>query len=191
MRSALLVTALFFACSSSAPRAPDAAPQASTSPSASPVAPGPVRTPAVASDHPLYGRVEGTSFKNTCAADADCKTGGCSTEVCSAEEGVNSTCELPVEGFPGKGTACGCVSGACIWYVGEGAPVPTAAQCGDATCAAGQTCVSYYGIAGPRGPKFTSCERTCGEGDPECPAGESCITIADGPGQVCRAARKN
>jgi hypothetical protein len=53
------------------------------------------------------------------------------------------------------------------------------------TCAKGLTCVSYYGIAGARGPQFKSCEIKCTT-DTNCPAGHKCITIADGPGQVCR-----
>jgi hypothetical protein len=55
----------------------------------------------------------------------------------------------------------------------------------DGKCAAGLTCVRFYGIAGPRGPQLTSCEIRCGS-DGSCPRGQSCITIADGPGQVCR-----
>jgi hypothetical protein len=45
--------------------------------------------------------------------------------------------------------------------------------------------VKYYGIAGPRGPQFSSCEIRC-DGKEGCPTGLDCITIADGPGQVCR-----
>jgi hypothetical protein len=66
------------------------------------------------------------------------------------------------------------------------APLPQQGQpCAEGRCAAGLTCVDYYGIAGPRGPRFTSCEIRCGSGGP-CPAGQQCITIADGPGTVCR-----
>lgn len=57
-------------------------------------------------------------------------------------------------------------------------------------CAAGDvcgegSCVSYRGIAGARGPEFKTCELRC---DPEkrCEGGRQCITIADGPGEVCR-----
>lgn len=53
------------------------------------------------------------------------------------------------------------------------------------TCAAPLRCVSYYGIAGARGPKFSSCEIAC-DGKEGCPADLRCITIADGPGSVCR-----
>jgi hypothetical protein len=53
-------------------------------------------------------------------------------------------------------------------------------------CADGLECVEYYGIAGPSGPKFTSCETTCAKDPGECPEGTECQTIADGPGQVCR-----
>jgi hypothetical protein len=56
-------------------------------------------------------------------------------------------------------------------------------------CARGLTCVRFYGVAGPRGPQLTSCEIKCGEGTKGlCPKGQTCTTIADGPGQVCRPA---
>jgi hypothetical protein len=59
-------------------------------------------------------------------------------------------------------------------------------NCGERdACAQGLTCVSYYGIAGARGPQFKTCEIKC-ESDKACPADHKCITIADGPGQVCR-----
>jgi hypothetical protein len=58
--------------------------------------------------------------------------------------------------------------------------------CADGMCAAGLTCVEYYGVAGPRGPAMSSCEIRC-PGGKGCPAGQICTTIADGPGQVCRA----
>ena len=57
--------------------------------------------------------------------------------------------------------------------------------CAEGACPAPLTCVEYYGIAGPRGPKFTSCEAPCRDGA-TCPGGQACTTIADGPGQVCR-----
>lgn len=65
---------------------------------------------------------------------------------------------------------------------GQGAPC----EAGN-TCAPGLTCVVYYGIAGPAGPQFTSCEIKCSTtGKPPCPGGQNCVTIADGPGSVCR-----
>jgi hypothetical protein len=58
-------------------------------------------------------------------------------------------------------------------------------KCGpNDTCGEG-TCVTYYGIAGPRGPAFKSCEIKCA-GGVTCPTGKTCVTVADGPGQVCR-----
>lgn len=53
------------------------------------------------------------------------------------------------------------------------------------TCANGMKCMKYYGIAGPRGPEFKTCEVPCDKST-KCPSGTSCGTIADGPGQVCR-----
>jgi hypothetical protein len=62
-----------------------------------------------------------------------------------------------------------------------------AQTCDDGKCAPGLSCVSYYGIAGGAGPKFTSCEIRCEmSGKPPCPKGQTCVTIADGPGAVCR-----
>jgi hypothetical protein len=52
-------------------------------------------------------------------------------------------------------------------------------------CAPGLSCVSYYGIAGTRGPEFKSCEIRC-ETDKACPKGRTCVTVSDGPGRVCR-----
>lgn len=57
----------------------------------------------------------------------------------------------------------------------------------DAVCASGTVCVAYFGIAGPQGPEFKSCEIPCSHPGATCPLGQSCVTIADGPGQVCRA----
>jgi len=58
-------------------------------------------------------------------------------------------------------------------------------------CAQRLTCVRYRGVAGGAGPEFTSCEIKCGEGSKgRCPKGQACITIADGPGQVCRPEAK-
>lgn len=54
-----------------------------------------------------------------------------------------------------------------------------------APCASGLTCTKYYGIAGPNGPAFESCEISCADGK-ACPGDTSCVTIADGPGMVCR-----
>jgi hypothetical protein len=163
---------------------------------------GDARTAAVAADHPQYQRVEGTSFQNGCSADDQCFVGGCSNEVCSAEQGVSSTCEAPADGWPTSGATCGCVKGQCVWYKaggGSGSAPPqsggggsggvAAAQgqeCPAGKCAKGLTCVKYYGVAGTSGPQFTSCEIPCSGG---CPSGQSCTMIADGPGQVCRPAQ--
>jgi hypothetical protein len=65
-------------------------------------------------------------------------------------------------------------------------PLPQQGEpCPNHVCDRGLACVSYYGIAGPRGPLFTSCEIKCGDTS-DCPGGQACVTIADGPGEVCR-----
>jgi hypothetical protein len=58
--------------------------------------------------------------------------------------------------------------------------------CGPKDACGEGSCVSYYGIAGPRGPEFKSCEIRCNP-QGSCGGGRQCITIADGPGQVCRS----
>jgi hypothetical protein len=73
------------------------------------------------------------------------------------------------------------------------APTPQAGSadaqgqpCQNGKCPAPLTCITYYGIAGPRGPAFTSCEIPCA-GGAKCPKGQTCVVVADGPGQVCRS----
>lgn len=62
--------------------------------------------------------------------------------------------------------------------------------CPDGKCRRGLSCLRYYGIAGASGPQFTSCEIPCMRPD-DCPNGQSCGVIADGPGQVCRPQRRH
>lgn len=66
--------------------------------------------------------------------------------------------------------------------------IPRGGDCAasGAVCAIGTTCLAYYGIAGSNGPEFKSCETPCSQPGATCPTGTSCITIADGPGAVCR-----
>jgi eight-cysteine-cluster-containing protein len=149
-----------------------------------------VRKLAVPEDHPLGGRFEGGGFDDACTADADCHVGGCSQEVCSAEEGVVSTCEVMAVSLP-EGTQCGCVEGACKWWNESGAtlppaPNPATAPCGGKPCTPPAECIEYFGVAGAAGPKLSECAIRCKPGDPQCPDGMRCVTIADGPGSVCR-----
>ncbi|MRG96914.1 hypothetical protein [Polyangium spumosum] len=67
-------------------------------------------------------------------------------------------------------------------------PTQPSGSCGGRTCGAGESCASYYGIAGPRGPMFHECVVRCRRGEPNdgCPSGKKCFTVADGPGDVCR-----
>lgn len=57
-------------------------------------------------------------------------------------------------------------------------------SCSEHGCAQGQTCLTYYGVAGPSGPQIRTCEIPC-RGDVDCPETTRCVTIFDGPGQVC------
>ena len=161
------------------------------------------RVPMIDADHPLYARLEGSGFPNDCKADSDCHKGGCSSEVCSADKSVVTTCEVVQLDFPADAT-CGCVAAQCQWFSPSGkpageqsasadvpkgndgkAPSGSMADCGGKTCKPGQECIEYFGIAGAKGPKFFSCEIRCKSGS-GCPKGTQCVTIADGPGSVCR-----
>ena len=66
--------------------------------------------------------------------------------------------------------------------------IPQGGDCSTegAVCSSGTVCLSYFGIAGAQGPEFKSCEIPCSLAGASCPLGQSCSTIADGPGQVCR-----
>jgi eight-cysteine-cluster-containing protein len=96
-------------------------PPPATAPATQPAA-TPARRPAVDRASPVWRRVEGDSLKNDCTSDAQCFVGGCSGEVCSAEEGVNTTCEMPADGWPTKGAACACHGGQCLWMTTAPAP---------------------------------------------------------------------
>ena len=167
---------------------------------------GETRTPMIAKDHPLYSRMEGTNVNNACAADNECFKGGCGNEICAATKDTMSTCER-FEPQPPASAQCGCIRGECIWYTTDGATMPKAETkpgqglgdrtaggavdgagpivCGDKTCASGEQCIEYFGIAGPRGPRFQTCAIPCGA-KRSCPKGLSCVTVADGPGDVCQ-----
>lgn len=169
-----------------------------------PTRPAPVeraRTPIVPADHPQYGRLEGDGLANACKRDGECSMGGCAREVCSAQRGVTTTCELLTVQLP-TDAACGCVAGECVWWSRSGttltvpkrdgprpnrgeAPSKGVVHCGGAVCKPGQQCIEYFGIAGTNGPRFESCEWPCGKGQ-RCPKGTTCTTISDGPGKVCR-----
>ncbi|RMG99518.1 MAG: hypothetical protein D6705_03045 [Deltaproteobacteria bacterium] len=161
------------------------------------------RVPVLAEDDPRFGRFEG-DVDDPCATDRDCRIGGCSGEICAREPGM-STCEVLPARLPDD-ARCGCVEGACRWYSPSGAGLGPAPQnpapedgfapspdevvgepCGHARCKPPARCIRHYGIAGPSGPALESCEIPCGP-DGACPPRMRCVTVADGPGRVCRPA---
>ena len=140
----------------------------------------------------MWGKSPGTLAlvacdQTGCQQDKECHTGGCGAEICSADIDATSSCD--VQDWPIKGATCGCVAGECLWFrtVDPEAGAKQGDPCPDNKCQVGLTCLSFYGIAGPSGPKLTSCEIPCGSDvNAQCPDGMKCTTIADGPGQVCR-----
>lgn len=87
----------------------------------------------------------------------------------------------------GSGAASGATGQGATPTGGSAASGPGIGEaCGpDDRCAAGLTCLAYYGFAGPRGPQFKTCEIRCKD-SATCPKGTVCVTVSDGPGQVCR-----
>lgn len=102
-----------------------------------------------------------------------------------AETGTPAPAPAPTDPHAagsGADTGAGSAAGSAVPPSGGaklGEPCSAGGSCGQGAC------VSYYGIAGPRGPEFKSCEIRCNE-KTSCPSGLTCRTIADGPGSVCR-----
>jgi hypothetical protein len=88
----------------------------------------------------------------------------------------------PGTGTPGTGTpGTGTTSGSTPPREGPklGEPCAPGDVCGEGAC------VTYFGIAGARGGELKSCEIRCDPTRP-CEGERKCITVTDGPGQVCR-----
>lgn len=64
---------------------------------------------------------------------------------------------------------------------------PPAPSCGNATCSADQTCVSYFPVRNRPGPLIEACEQTCAPTSDGCPQGSVCTMESAGAGFVCRA----
>lgn len=109
----------------------------------------------------------------------DSKTSQPPTTSGPGTDDTKTTTTPPVENN-NSGGGGGEVSG------GEPANPPPGAACGDKTCGAGEQCIEYFGVAGPAGPRFKECGIPCNPQKGGCPDGMQCVTIADGPGPVCR-----
>ena len=60
--------------------------------------------------------------------------------------------------------------------------------CRSGACPSGLEPVTYCGFAGcgdGGSGQSCSCEIKCGQGTATCPSGTNCVTISDGPGDVC------
>ncbi len=129
----------------------------------------------------------GCTYDGQCAADQYCRdadglcyaTGFCFVASdCGQQQGlVTPAC---VGQWNCSANSCG--------YSCSASTLPTAGESctSGGQCAPGYSCTSYYGIAGPSGPLFRSCEMPC-QTDAACGSGLTCVTISDGPGRVCRA----
>jgi hypothetical protein len=64
------------------------------------------------------------------------------------------------------------------------------ASCPSEGCPAPLDCVTYCGFAGcgGNGSSLSTCEIPCSlaNGNTDCPAGQSCFSVSDGPGEVCQ-----
>ena len=163
-----------------------------------------------------FDHFEGVAFRNSCEDDISCHVGGCGSEICSADAEVTSTCidypDKPTGAACGcvKGQCIWYVTGAAGEEMsgklkaaaaanaaapqgprtrpdaGPKSNLPEQGQpCVDGRCAPGLECLTFFGVAGPKGGTQNSCELRCGGGR-QCPRGQSCAQISDGPGSVCR-----
>lgn len=66
----------------------------------------------VPTTHARYDLYEATAYDNACTSDEDCFVGGCSSETCSAEPEVVTTCIAYDDPPTGD---CGCVDSVCVW----------------------------------------------------------------------------
>ena len=120
-----------------------------------------------------------------CGAGTFCSGGSCQVLCGVGQQNCSGSCRT-VASDPANCGACGmaCPAGQ---YCNAGT---CSATCDFELCdgAAGLECVKYFGIAGPRGGELKSCEIRCQNPrkDDGCPAGQTCLVIADGPGNVCR-----
>lgn len=127
-----------------------------------------------------------------CAADIDCadgqwcrnSDGSCQVLgdcITAADCGEQNLTHIQCAG------AWMCGSSSCEWACSMTALPGMGETCGDGdACQSGLQCIHYYGIAGPGGPEFRSCEKRC-SANTDCSGSQSCVTISDGPGRVCRA----
>lgn len=122
----------------------------------------------------------GVTGQPLATCEIPCKVGG--ANACPAGQACVAIKDGPGEVCQPRATGGGDGSGS---GAGSGKLPAQTEPCPDQRCAPGLSCLEYFGIAGPRGPKFTSCEIRCG-GGATCPIGQKCVTVADGPGVVCR-----
>lgn len=57
-------------------------------------------------------------------------------------------------------------------------------DCTAASCPPSMQCLAWYGVSGPLGPKYMTCEIPCDPASPSCPNGLSCAGSGDGPPPV-------
>jgi hypothetical protein len=122
----------------------------------------------------------------------ECKILGCNQDICLD---INSP-EPPIScADPSQLTPDPCMkfkscqpdsTGRCSWhYSGQYSSCQNnPEQCGDAAekCQGGEKCVSYADYSGQT--KYT-CAIPCPNGDQDCPAGMVCLSMGDGPQNVC------
>jgi hypothetical protein len=122
------------------------------------------------------------------------------SSCCPCPDGLlDELIECSSEGGGGEGNTTGSSSGGAPGAGGDSGRPPLGGAgapgnpdlsglhdaCVGDQCPDGLTAMSYYGIAGPSGPLFCSCEIPCGEDPNACPDTTTCVTISDGPGEVC------
>ena len=55
--------------------------------------------------------------KGECQIDNDCSITGCSSEMCTADSSIMTTCEILTNAPDKNKYACGCIKDRCGWYL--------------------------------------------------------------------------
>jgi hypothetical protein len=111
-----------------------------------------------------------------CGDDTDEKSSSTSS---SSNATTGTTTGSSSGGAGGAGGSTQGSGGSEGWERFQGQPCPPSG------CPEPLQCVTYCGKAGCDNGMFTSCEIPCDPQMPMCPDGQICVTIADGPGDVC------
>lgn len=54
--------------------------------------------------------------QGNCKSNSDCNLAGCSSQICSSDPSIATTCELIADHPKDQNYSCGCIESKCAWY---------------------------------------------------------------------------